>query len=699
MNLNLLGQALALTALASIPLLASAQTPSPHEAANGLPIERVVLSTAGVGFFQHGGQVTGDSTIELRFTPSQLNDLLKSLVVQDFDGGEVGSVAYPSQEPLERLLGSFAINLSGNPSQTQLFDQLRGAEVQLALEGGEMLAGRILGTETRPRAAGNTVIDNTFVSVAAADGVRAVELASIRRFQLADPQLQAELDKALGALADGRHADRKPVSLRFSGDGTRRVAVGYVVEAPIWKTSYRLVLPASGSDAKPVLQGWAIVENTTEHDWRGVELALVSGRPLSFIEDLYQPQYIARPVHSPKRFAGLGPQRYETGMAEADEANEANELSVMSKAGAVAGAMVGRALAAAPAPASEPAEASRERARPGGLSDISGSVRNLATTEDLGASFQYVVRAVDIPRQRSAMLPIVAANPQAVSLSIYDHAVLSGHPLRGVRLTNTTGQPLPGGPLTVLEGNSYAGDARIDNLPAGAERLISFAIDLPIAVQRHEAGTETQLTGARIERGVLQLQQSRARTTTYAIKNEASDARHIVLTHPVTAGWDLTEPKAADERTEAQYRFSIDIEPGTSDTFSISESRIDLERVQIGRLDQRSLLSWSGNGQLSKTVRDALVRAAELQRSISTGEQALAAPQNEIAAITAEQARIRANLAALERATPLHERLVAKLNTQESELEHLQVQQRKAQQELDAARKAFDDFLAGLSTS
>lgn len=694
MNPNLLGRALALTALASISLLASAQNASPNEATNGLPIERVVLSTAGVGFFQHGGQVTGDTTVELRFTPSQLNDLLKSLVVQDFDGGEVGSVAYPSQEPLERLLGSFAINLSGNPSQAQLFDQLRGAEVRLALEGGEMLAGRILGTETRPRAAGDTVIDNAFVSVAAADGVRAVELASIRRFQLADPQLQAELDKALGALAQSRHADRKPVSLSFSGDGTRRVAVGYVVEAPIWKTSYRLVLPASGSDAKPVLQGWAIIENTTEHDWRSVELALVSGRPLSFIEDLYQPQYIARPVHSPQRFAGLGPQRYETGMGEADEANE---LSVMSKAGAMAGAMAGRALAAAPAPAPASADMSLERARPDGLNDIAGSVRNLATTEDLGASFQYVVRAVDIPRQRSAMLPIVAANPQAVSLSIYDHAVLAGHPLRGVRLTNTTGQPLPGGPLTVLEGNSYAGDARIDNLPAGAERLISFAIDLPIAVQRRDAGTETQLTGARIERGVLQLQQSRARTTTYAIKNEASDPRHIVLAHPVSTGWDLAEPKTADERTEAQYRFSIDIEPGASDTISIRESRIDLERVQIGRLDQRSLLSWSGNGQLSKAVRDALVRAAELQRSIATGEQTLAAPQNEIAAITAEQARIRANLAALERATPLHERLVAKLNTQESELERLQVQQRKAQQALDAARKAFDDFLAGLS--
>lgn len=690
MNLKRCGRALALTTLASIPFLAGAQGPGPVEMPNALPIERVVLSTAGVGFFQHGGAVTGDTTIELRFTPSQLNDLLKSLVVQDFDGGEVGSVAYPSQEPLTRLLASFAINLSGNPSQAQLLDQLRGTEVQLALEGGDLLAGRILGTETRPRAAGDNVIDSVFVSVAATDGVRAVELASIRRFQLTDPQLQAELDKALAALADGRHADRKPVSLRFTGEGTRRVAVGYVVEAPIWKASYRLVLPASGSDAKPVLQGWAIVENTTEHDWLGVELALVSGRPLSFIEDLYQPQYIARPVHAPQRFAGLGPQRYESGMAEQlAPANDAEAPGLMSKAGA----MVGRALAAAPAPAS------LERNRTDGLTDITGSVRTMASTEDLGASFQYVVRAVDIPRQRSAMLPIVAAHPQALALSIYDHAVLAGHPLRGVRLTNTTGQPLPGGPLTVLEGNSYAGDARIDNLPAGAERLISFAIDLPVAVQRRDAGTETRLTGARIERGVLQLQHSRARTTGYAIKNEAGDGRHIVIAHPVTAGWDLSEPQSADERTETQYRFSIDVEAGASATFAIRESRIDLERVQIGRLDERSLLTWSSNGELSKVVREALVRAAELQRAIATSEQAVATPQNEIAAITAEQARIRANLAALERATPLHERLIAKLNEQESELERLQSLQRKAQRDLESARKALEEFLSRLSVS
>lgn len=690
------GRALALIALASLSLGAGAQAPAPLETNDGLPIERVVLSTAGVGFFQHGGQISGDTTVELRFTPSQLNDLLKSLVVQDFDGGEVGSVAYPNQEPLERLLGSFAINLSGNPSLPQLFEQLRGAEIQLALEGGDVLAGRILGTETRPRATGDTVVDSVFVSVAAPDGVRTVELASIRRFQLGDPRLQAELDKALGALADGRHADRKPVSLRFSGTGNRRVAVGYVVEAPIWKASYRLVLPANGSDAKPVLQGWAIVENTTEHDWRGVELALVSGRPLSFIEDLYQPQYIARPVHAPQRFAGLEPQRYEAGMAEpaaaAEAADAALERSLRSKAAAIGGLAMAAPALAAPAPAPE-------RARSVGLTDITGSIGSIASPEDLGATFQYIVRAVDIPRQRSAMLPIVAANPAAVALSIYDHDVLADHPLRGVRLTNTTGQPLPGGPLTVLEGNSYAGDARLDNLPAGAERLISFAVDLPVGVQQRDAGSETTLSGARIERGVLQLQQSRVRTTTYAIKNEADDARHLVLAHPVTAGWTLAEPAKPDERTETRYRFSLDIAPGATDTLTVRETRLDHERIQIGRMDERSLLSWSGNGQLPPDVRGALERTAALQRNVTASERAVATPQAEIDAITTEQQRIRDNLTTLERGTPLHERLVAKLNTQESDLERLQAQQRAAQQELAAARKALEDFLAGLGAT
>lgn len=669
--------------LAGAPLaMAGAAPQSPGD--GGLPMERVVLSTAGVGYFQHGGQVSGDATVELVFTPEQLNDVLKSLVVQDAGGGRVKAVAYPSQEPLERLLGSFAIDLSGHPSLAALLGQLRGAEVRLALDGGETLAGRVLGTETRQQGAGQAVIEATYVSIAGAVGVRTVDLASVRSFELADAHLKSELEKALGALAEGRNTLKRAISVRFSGSGARRVAVGYVVEAPIWKTSYRLVLPADASAGKAVVQGWAIVENTTEHDWSKVDLALVSGRPLSFIEDLYQPQYLARPVHRPQRFSGIGPQSYELGMSRDEAAGSEAPLAERKRMALPAAAPM--LMAPAPAPG-----------RAQGGADLTSAVQSVAGTETLGATFQYTVGGVTVARHGSAMLPIVAEPVDIERVSIYDPAVLARHPLRGARMTNGTGKHLPGGPVTVLEGDTYAGDARLEDLPAGGERLLSFAVDLDVAVQRRDPGSESTLVGAKIERGVLRLQQQRARRTAYALKSEAAAKRRMVLTHAASNGWDLVDTPEPIERTEAQYRFAFDLEPGASREFVIQEGRTDWESVQIGRFDERAIAVWAGNARLPQAVREALTRAAQLRRDLAASEQAVAVPQQRVAELTAEQERIRANLQALQRGTPLHDRLVGKLNEQESELERLQKEIAAARTRLEAARAALDNYLADLN--
>lgn len=664
-----------------LPAIASAAPQSPG---GSLPMERVVLSTAGVGYFQHGGQVSGDAVVELAFTPEQLNDVLKSMVVQDAGGGRVGAVNYPSQEPLERLLGSFAIDLSGHPSLAALFVQLRGAEVRLALDGGEALAGRVLGTETRQQGVGQAVIEATFVSIAAATGVRTVDLSSVRSFELVDAHLKSELEKALGALAEGRNTLKRAVTVRFSGSGARRVAVGYVVEAPIWKTSYRLVLPATASAGKAVLQGWAIVENTTEHDWSKVDLALVSGRPLSFIEDLYQPQYLARPVHRPQRFTGIGPQSYELGM-EQDVAAESSAQPAERKRMALP--------AAAPAPMAPAAEFARTQ----GGANITSTVQSVAATEVQGATFQYTVSGVTVARHGSAMLPIIAEPVDIEQVSIYDPAVLARHPLRGVRMTNSTGKHLPAGPVTVLEGDTYGGDARLDDLPAAAERLLSFAVDLDVSVQRRDPGSESTLVGAKIERGVLQLQQQRARRTAYALKSEAGAKRRIVLTHAVTHGWDLVDTPEPVERTEAQYRFAFDLAAGASHEFVIQEGRTDWESMQIGRFDERAIAVWASNARLPQAVRDALTRAAQLRRELAASERAVTVPQQRVAELTAEQERIRANLQALQRATPLHDRLVGKLDEQESQLETLHKEIAAARTRLEAARSALEAYLADLN--
>src|SRR5439155_18163041 len=110
-------------------------------------------------------------------------------------------------------------------------------------------------------------------------------------------------------------SQKKVVSLNFKGDGKRNVKVGYVVENPMWKASYRLVLNGKGrKNGAPLLQGWALVENTSDEDWKDVRMALISGRPISFQMDLYQPLFVPRPTVEPERFASLRPPTYNAAM-------------------------------------------------------------------------------------------------------------------------------------------------------------------------------------------------------------------------------------------------------------------------------------------------------------------------------------------------------------------------------------------------
>ncbi|HMA25972.1 MAG TPA: hypothetical protein VKP00_18290, partial [Gemmatimonadaceae bacterium] len=287
--------------------LAQASRPAPATA--DVPVTKVVLFSSGVGYFEHAGSVRGNSATELRFKTSQINDILKSIVLQDQDGGRVGAISYPSQDPLSKTLRSFQVDITQNPSLAQLLNQLRGARVTIQSQA-EKLTGIVLGVEARPKSGEKgEPVDVPVLNLLTGATIRAIELPSISNLTLDDPQLQEELTRALGALVQARDQDKKPVTINFTGTGERHVRIGYVVETPIWKTSYRLLLDDKGKSGK--LQGWAIVENQTESDWNGVSLALVSGRPISFMMDLYQPLYSTRPTVVPELYAGLRPQVYE----------------------------------------------------------------------------------------------------------------------------------------------------------------------------------------------------------------------------------------------------------------------------------------------------------------------------------------------------------------------------------------------------
>lgn len=282
-----------------------------------LPITQVVLFNSGVGYFHRSGEVDGDARVDLQFSAADINDLIKSLIVHDARGQTV-PLRYDSQEPIEKTLKSFAIDLSINPSYGQILNQMRGQKVELSLQTNSpalnglpgTMTGTIVGMETAHRPHGPaapTVSEMELLNLSCAEGMRSIPLTAVQRVRFLNPAIENELRRALEVVAVGHDSLKKTVHLDFKGDGKRPVKVGYVIENPIWKTSYRLV---KADDGKWRLQAWANVENTSDEDWNDIKLTLVSSRPISFQMDLYPPLFIPRPTVEPALFASLRPPTY-----------------------------------------------------------------------------------------------------------------------------------------------------------------------------------------------------------------------------------------------------------------------------------------------------------------------------------------------------------------------------------------------------
>jgi hypothetical protein len=647
-----------------------------------LPVTKIALFSSGVGYFEHAGTVHGTSTTELRFRTGQINDILKSIMLQDQDGGRVGTVTYPSRDPLTKTLKSFQVDITQNPSLADLLNQLRGARVTI-LAQGQRLAGTILGVERRQGAAEKPSV--AVLNLLTGATIRAVELDAVSSLSLDDAQLQAELTKALAALVQARDQDKKAVTISFTGAGDRRVRVGYVVETPVWKTSYRLVLNPKSQRA--YLQGWAIVENQTESDWNNVALSLVSGRPISFTMDLYQPLYATRPTVVPDLFTGLQPQVYDGGTS-------ADRLRTAMEAGGVA-----RRIGYGPdgRPIANQLQEVVVTSAANGPIDLAASVHALGSTAKLGDLFQYTVASVTLARQASAMLPIITDSVAAEPVSIYNANVLKTNPLSGVLLKNTTTMHLLQGPVTVLDKGGYVGDARIDNVPPGQERLVSYGIDLDVTVDNSTATRAASVSTATINRGLLVVSRRLVSSQEYAADNKTDRAKTLVIEHPVRAGWKLVDTRKPFETTPTTYRFKGVAEANKVTTLIVKEETVQSETIGMLVTDAAQLAQYSRAGEIPASVRAALARAVELKQTVLAAQREIDERNQRIAEIAAEQTRIRENMKTTVATTPYSERLLAKLNEQESSIERLQTERESWTAKREAARKQLEEYLDHLT--
>ncbi len=706
---------------------ADAQAEKPEAAK--VPVKKVVLFSSGVGYFQHEGSVTGNASVDLKFPVEDVNDLLKSMVLEDLGGGQISTVSYGSRDPITKTLRTFAIDLTTNPTLGQLLSQVRGEKVEI--NAPSAITGTIVGVETQKQVrstpgGGEETIDVELLTLLTDEGLRRIPLDSVGRIKLVNKDLDAEFRQALTVLATAHSTDKKTVTLNFLGQGERKVRVGYIQESPVWKTSYRLVLDEK---EKPFLQGWAIVENTSDEDWTDVNLSLVSGRPISFVMDLYSPLYASRPLEQMEMYASLRPQVYGQDLADSRRLFEAADEKA-------------KAAVAMSAPTAGPVANNGSLARAGGrgrggarggggglggggfggnglVSDAyAGELqqgqeqlglqdsmfferRALAAAQggDVGELFKYDIKnPVTLARQRSAMLPIINEAVEGEKLSIYNPGVQPKHPLNGVRLKNSSKLHLMQGPMTVFDGGVYAGDAKIPDLPPGSERLLSYALDLDVEVAPTSDNRPQQLVSAKLIKGILQTEYklARAEVRNQKFGPQPEDRAHRI---PDRHKLDTARAKEPTEKTRDLYRFAVKAEPGKAADLAISEERTQRQNIAVNNLNDNAIQMFLSEKVISESVKDALREVIRRKAEIADLNMRKGQVTQEIATIDQEQARIRQNMQALDHNTDLYNLYIKKFTDQESQVERLRGQAKELDQQIATAQKSLDEFLMKLELS
>lgn len=615
-------------------------------AAADLPITKVVVYKNGVAYFERSGEVRAGDTARLEFKASEMDDVLKSLVIEDA-GGAVTRLRYDLNEPAQRKLGDLPVQLLSQQALVLLLDQLRGSTVEVKT-GSVTLSGSVISGRLAPLP--NQGQKQELVLLLPSGEMQVLDLAMASSVKLEDPRLQAQVTEALSVLAQSRSRDRKAVYVEGGASQARRILARYLVPAPIWKSSYRLVIPEAG---EPTMEGWALVDNTSGEDWNNVDLTVVSGKPVSFVSKLYEPRYVSRVTADLPELRAEAPALHEG--SAADTAQVARER--LPKAAAVVPRTGSEAAMAAPAPVPPQRE-------------ILSTVGPAAEGREAGDLFEYKFPAkVTARKGESAMIPFLQQRVTAQKLLIYsDHS--RPHPRSAVDVTNNTGKTLDGGPITIYQGGAYAGEALMETLKAGDKRLISYAVDLGTRITTNFDSGEEVVREIRANRGTITSRAAIEATTTYTITNVDAREKTVVVEHPVRSQLKLLKPKA-DETTANHYRFNVKVPSGGTAKLQVLEEQLLENSESISSITSDDLLVYVRSKSLGAAARKQLEAILEKKRAVAAAGEAINQATAEINETTRDQERLRQNINSLNRVSGQQEqvqRYVAELAGQDAAL-------------------------------
>lgn len=429
-----------------------------------LPVVSVTLSNAGLVQIERRGTVPANEPVVLRAPIADVDDLLKSLVVLDPEG-TVEGVRLPAQDAAEEAFRGLPLRPGDFASRVALLRALRGQRVEL---GG--FAGQLADAEETDQGLRVAILTET--------GLAAALVREGEEVRLVDAALAARVRRAADALAAARAEDERRIEIALRADRAREVGVVSVTGAPLWKPSWRLLLPASRGEAR--LLGWAVIENRSGADWEGVRLALVSGNPAAYRQALYTPITVPR-QEIPVRAAEAVMVRPDTGPRPPPPPAP------------VAAAPMMRPRALESAPAAGAAARDQVAAQPEAVAEA--SIGRVAFT---------LPAPVTVQSGETANVPFLEARLPAERLW-WVQDLGARNPLLAVRVTNATGTTLPDGIVTVFgtegaEAGAFLGDSELRAIAPDEKRLLAFGRDRDVLLT-HAASTTDRPIAVSLLRG------------------------------------------------------------------------------------------------------------------------------------------------------------------------------------------------------
>lgn len=612
--------------LLALTASACAHSRSPYATADApLELERVVLYRNGVGYFERTGEVDED-VLRIKVRRDQVNDLLKSLTVIHTGTGQAVSISMPL-DPQSWAGAALASLEPGNGSLAEVLDGLRGTEVVLQTTIGRV-RGRIVMVEElenepdpddRSRYGSGAPVhaEPTYdhrVTVVDGGQMRMVRLSKVRGVTLKDGDLALQLNRRLDASAGEGMFQQIEVAIRLVGAKKHDLMVSYVVAAPMWKPTYRVVLPSEGKGSA-TLQGWAVVDNTSGEDWSNVKLSLTSGEPIAFEYDLHTPRTVGRAnltesgVRRRARVAVgettvdlsaddeyRGELMTEEEESEADFAKVAVNDEVNAEAaakpvrekkkkskrraeakgdrsydrdkdGPVGGAARSRAPGAPPPPAAEP--------EPVAAMDYDGLRRSTQATaraqKVAGMTRFDIAERVTVPNGSSTMVAILNQEVDAEETFLFRPGGAGygydQNPYRVVRFKNASEFVLEPGPIAIYAGNSFVGEGLSEAVGTNTSATIPFAVEPTIAVTSKQERNGDKMRLVRIVRGVLEVESfARSETTWIARGPRKKTAWSVLVRHP-KAGWnyELLERPPETEDLPDGYLVRVNVAANASE--------------------------------------------------------------------------------------------------------------------------------------